>query len=128
MPCVYHESPAEIQEREQRELNRHLTPLHTVIDVLKQELAERDAMLCGVFTLFENGVCVNSSELGLNDILSQVNWKEAGVTEAQTHTWWEDHKLKDEARQQAEAAVLAARRTAALVKLTPAERELLGLE
>ena len=52
-----------------------------------------------------------------------------GIGTSKLRKWWIDHKEKDQARRQREAAEQAKRnaRSAALSKLTPEERTLLGL-
>jgi hypothetical protein len=136
MPCVYHESPSEIQEREQRALNRQLEPLQHEIDVLKQELAERDAMLCGVLSsMFELDGYLGAA-ISLDGAARKFSYcvqeyfdeREAGVSWAMMEAWWVSHREQDRARKAVEAEAQVRKREAALAKLTPEERALLGLE
>lgn len=127
MPCIYHETAEEIRRNEQLARERELALLREEIHVLQEELKEREAMLCGVFTLLENGFESHGITFYLQAVLEKVDWTEAGVSITQAKAWWADHKEQDEARKRKEAVILAAKRAAALAKLTPAERELLGV-
>jgi hypothetical protein len=79
------------------------------------DLAEFEAALCGVLTVIEN---TNQ----LDKLLGKIDWKEAGVSRAKVEKWWAAHTAADKKRRQKEAL-----KTAALGKLTPAERKALGL-
>lgn len=131
MPCMTYESPAEIRDREMAERSereRELTePLIAKIDIQGRQIAELESMLCGVFTLLENGISVNSSDLFLEDILFQVNWKGTGMTQMWAEEWWAEHKAADKRRKEAEQILLGVKRRTALAKLTPEERKLLGV-
>ena len=134
MPCVTYETLEEIAARlraseadRESAMERTLGPLHAKIDIQGRQIAELEAMLCGVFTLLENGICVNSSDLFLDDILTQVNWKGTGTTQMWAEEWWAEHKKQDTLRKEAEQILMEVKRRTALSKLTPEERELLGL-
>jgi len=135
MPCVYHESPEEIREGARRALNRQLEPLQAEIDMLKHDIAVREAMLCGVLSSMFDLDGYLGAAISLDGAARKFSYcvqeyfdeAEAGVSWAQLESWWVDHREQDRRRREAEAAILAARRAAALVKLTPEERELLGL-
>lgn len=75
-------------------------------------------------------------QLSDEDIISRIDFAEAGISEADLRAWRQRHRARDEARRQAEAlrieqARLAREREAiaqaALQKLTPEERAALGL-
>lgn len=135
MPCIYHETAKEIQRNEQLARERELAPLREEIRVLQEELKERDAMMCGVlsslFTLdgYWGASCkVDGNNMGFSSaVRAHFDETESGVSWEQLESWWVDHRAQDEARRKAEAAALAAKRAAALCKLTPAEREILGV-
>lgn len=132
MPCMTYETPEEIERFAQEARNRNLAPLREEIDVLRAELAERDAMLCGVLSSIYklDGYIQNTMILQdyfSNSVGEWFNEAEAGVTWDSVQQWWTDHKLKDEARKAVEAAERERKREAALAKLTPEERALLGV-
>ena len=82
------------------------------------EYENTNALLCAIVRVLENSG-------NLDHALNSVDWKEAGVTKATFHAWWEKHKRLDEERRVREVA--AARRAelvrSAESKLTPEERE-----
>lgn len=133
MPCIVHETPDEIAENARRAQDKITGPLHSQIQNLTRKLAERDAMLCAVLTVFEEGRLTFTDDrddqfaFGLYDLYHEVDWEEAGVSKSDMVEWWKDHKEQDAKRQAQEAAKLAARRKRALEKLTSKERLLLGL-
>ena len=135
MPCRTYETPEEIARFEQEARERNLAPLREEIHVLKAELAERDAMLCGVMSSIcyldgYNGATINveGRTAGLYQLVhDNFDETDSGVTWSQLEAWWSDHLIQDEARKRKEAVILAAKRAAALAKLTPAEREILGV-
>jgi hypothetical protein len=132
MPCRTYETPEEIQRQDQIARERELAPLRTEIHVLQEELAERDAMLCGVLSsiYYLDGYIQTNMILKdyfSNSVREWFNETESGVTWERLQSWWADHKAQDEARKQAEAADREQKRAAVLAKLTPAERELLGV-
>lgn len=136
MPCMTYETPEEIQRAAAEAMmlrrERELAPLKTEIAVLKQELAERDAMLCGVLSsiYYLDGYIQTTMILKdyfSNSVREWFNETESGVTWERLQAWWADHKAQDEARKQAEAPAPALKREAALAKLTPEERKLLGV-
>jgi len=80
--------------------------------------------LCAVFRKLE-------AEHGLlmEGFLNQIDWRGAGVTKKEVLSWWNTHKEQDERRREREAQEAAAKKLkkAALAKLTPEERKLLGV-
>ena len=132
MPCRTYETPEEIQRQDQIARERELAPLRTEIHVLQEELAEREAMLCGVLSsiYYLDGYIQTNMILKdyfSNSVREWFNETESGVTWERLEEWWAEHKAQDEARKQAEAADREQKRAAVLAKLTPAERELLGV-
>lgn len=73
-------------------------------------------------TKFEAMLCAFVTKLAVTDrldkVVESIDWNEAGVTRREFESWWQAHLTKDTARR---------RREAALAKLTPDERRLLGL-
>ena len=122
MPCITHETAEERAEAARRHEQKITGPLHEETDTLKAELAERDAMLCGVLTCLET----DGSGPELLAALAHFDADEAGVSIEAIRSWWDDHKKKDAERRAAEAAELEARKAQALKKLTLEERILLG--
>ena len=127
MPCRVDPTPEELAESRRLREQAITGPLHEEISVLKEELKEREAMLCGVFTVLENGFESHGITFYLAAVLEQVNWKEAGVTMHATETWWEDHKERDAEQRAQEAAARERRRRDILARLSAEEREILGL-
>lgn len=86
------------------------------------ELGMVTASLCAVMTRLEQF-------MPAKDFLAQVDWAEAGVLREDFDRWWKEHKAEDVKRRRAEAKERerVAAREAALAKLTPAERKLLGV-
>jgi hypothetical protein len=82
-----------------------------------------EATLCAISAVLER-----SDQL--KAVLDQVDWKEAGVKRYQFESWWATHKAEDELRRTAEQAAAERKRkiSAARAKLTPEERQLLGLK
>lgn len=128
MPCIYHETPEEIHAREEAIRRGREDPLGARIGRLERELAQREAMLCGLFTLLENGFTSHGITFYLPAVLDRVDWQEAGTTRRCTEQWWEDHRARDEERRAEEARQLERRRQEILARLTPEERGILGLE
>lgn len=109
---------------------------------MEQEIAyERErrlppAMLCAILTVLEN-VTVGHLAIDVDDnermaksaVLDLVDWEEAGVSRREFHTWWREHKAKDEQRRAEEKAERERKRLkkSALAKLTPAEKKALRL-
>ena len=99
--------------------------------MLKAELAEREAMLCGVMTALYRAEGYRISQNGTFLVEAMVwewfNEEEAGVSYDELQSWWTEHQKKDQERKAREAAELENRRQRALTKLTLEERVLLGL-
>jgi hypothetical protein len=80
------------------------------------------AILCGILTELE-------ARGAVDEVFSKVDWDEVGCSQAYALGWWAEHKRRDTKRR-AEAADRAERERvaqAALGKLSPREREALGL-
>lgn len=111
---------------------RELTaPLHEEIDVLKLELAERDAMLDGVLTTLHliDGVFYDGNSAEVVPCLKKhLNAAPAGVTWDLIESWWADHKAKRRAREEKQAQELERRRQEILRRLTAEERDILGIK
>lgn len=131
MPCIVHETPEERAQSARLHRESISGPLQEEISVLRAELAEREAMLCGVMSAMyrsdgwqdRNTSPVNASQM----VMDNFDEAEAGVTISQLEAWWVEHQRKDEQRRVQEAAELEARKKRALKKLTQEERILLGL-
>jgi hypothetical protein len=98
------------------------TELYTEIGRLREENAKVSAIACAALRALDG-----------NNMLEEIDYEEAGVTRLGTVEWFEKHKLADKRRKLKEAkdkaraeAVLAARRSG-LNKLSPLERQALGL-
>lgn len=79
---------------------------------------ELEAMLCAVVRM-----------LGIEVLLLEGNWKEAGVDPDKLSRWFHEHERKDAARrlEKARRAEAARKKEAALAKLTDEEKSLLGV-
>ena len=131
MPCITHDT-AEERAWGARRYEQQLTgPLNEEIGVLKAELAEREAMLCGVMTALYRAEGYQISQNGTFLVEAMMwewfNEEEAGVSYDELQSWWTEHQKKDQERKAREAAELENRRQRALKKLTLEERVLLGL-
>lgn len=95
--------------------------------LIREQLRRAEARVCAVFS------CLEARGL-MDEVIKNINWQEAGLTQQSTLRWWEQHKEQDRRRRKAEKeqAEHAARekRLAAigLAKLTPEERKALGLK
>lgn len=122
MPCRDDRSLAEDAHQAEQAL---VAPLNAEIDQLKSQLADRDAMLCAVLTVFEE-----QRMAGYNyaELCSYINWQAAGIKEIDFDRWWVAHQERDRQRKKREAEQLVEQRRAAMARLTPKERKILGLE
>jgi hypothetical protein len=95
---------------------------------LRNELARKDAILCAVFSELER-TPDPQFKTALGRVYNNADWMEAGVTLRWVAQWWEDHKKEDIRRRNREATerALNEQKEAALAKLTPKERALLGI-
>jgi len=82
-----------------------------------------EASLCGILRVLD-------VPYDKEKILELVDWKEAGVTRKEFETWWMGHRRKDQLRKMAEEEAKRKEdvKAKALAKLTPEERELLGVK
>lgn len=87
-----------------------------------QEPRRIAAALCALLTFFE-------AEGTIRQTLDKMDWDEAGVSRLWVEGWWDEHKREDTIRREQEAQERDRRiaRQAALSKLSPDEREALGL-
>lgn len=90
------------------------------------EKGTQTSRLCAVFTVLQRRGM-------LDEILSQCDWRESGVSKKSTLEWWERHQREDVARRQREAQererdrMKQAAREKAKKALTREERKLLGI-
>jgi hypothetical protein len=134
-----YETPSEIaareREREKQILSDAIGPLHAKIDIQGRQIAELEAMLCGLMSSLAylegydcSAASVAVARKGFYDTVhDNFDETECGVTWQQLEEWWTNHQLQDRLRKQAEQQAVEARKQAALAKLTPAERKLLGI-
>lgn len=144
MPCSTYQTPEELDADRRQRRRELLAPLQEEIDVLKLELAERDAMLCGVITAVSARERLTHERLEtswsgdgprpkvtdeylLEEFRRTYDETKAGVTWNGLMEWWKSHQKRDEQRRQDEAAAQEARRQEIIQRLTPEEREILGL-
>jgi hypothetical protein len=80
------------------------------------------ARLCAVFSVLEKQGL-------LEEVLRNANWQGSGVSSASTMQWWEEHKARDRRRILREEQEIQRRRdrAAAIAKLNPKDRKVLGL-
>lgn len=86
----------------------------------RDALSQRDAMLCAILHAVEA-----RGPNAIDQLLEEVNWKEAGMLPSDVLRWWSKHKRADKERRKREAEEKA-RRTL-IDRLTPEERRLLRL-
>lgn len=139
MPCMTYEPPEEIAARElaneKERQDRATQPLIAKIGIQGRQIAELEAMLCGVLTTMayldgynDASVQVNGNYFKFYDVIRDwFNEEESGVTWVQLENWWTEHKAADKRRKEAEQVILEVKRRTALAKLTSEERALLGL-
>jgi hypothetical protein len=108
----------------------------TVPDKEYNDLKDTEAMLCGITKVLEShrdqciiGVENNGGENILDNVLNDVDWKEVGTSKKKFYAWWTKHKAADAAKKADKELICdkANRVKAALKKLTPEERKLLGI-
>jgi len=89
-----------------------------------------EAALCGLFTAIEKWGNDTTPEGRLKMMLNKIDWKETGVKRKSVEKWWKEHKAEDAARHKREDAEKrkAELKTSALSKLSPDEREALGIK
>jgi hypothetical protein len=104
--------------------DRHAAP-RTYNGLTAEQL---EAVLCGLFTVLEDHGLVGGYSIAA--WLAAVDWEEAGVTRKQAADWWKAHKAADKARLERETRIReeAELKASALSKLTPAERNALGIK
>ena len=106
------------------------------IKKLKKQISFAESALCAVLRAGENNV---GERIG--NILDLVDFPAAGIKQKELEKWFENHKVLDEKikkekaekMKKARAAMiererLNKERNAALAKLTPAERKMLGVK
>lgn len=79
-----------------------------------------EAMLCAICMAIESGVYIDGT-------LKEVNWVEAGVSHEDFYDWWAAHKARDRERRERAKANRDNLQAQARAKLTPEEREALGI-
>lgn len=97
---------------------------------LREQVRFLEASLCSVLSVLEGkkGLVRNTEEL-----LSKVDYKEAGISRKELERWWAQHKEADRRRREREARQLAEKqrvqglRSAAMAKSTEEKRRALGL-
>jgi len=136
MPCRVDPTPEELAESARRR-DRALTgPLHEEIFVLKEELKERDAMLCGVLTAlaaiddaFHMRLTSDGQPLNIGDALPVwYDGGESGVSWNAVNAWWLDHQEKDRLRREQQAHMREIKRREIMSRLSAEEREILGIK
>jgi len=80
------------------------------------------AILCGILTELE-------ARLAVDEVFAAVDWDEVGCSQEYAKGWWAEHKRRDAIRHAEDARRAERERIAqaARARLTPAEREALGL-
>lgn len=80
------------------------------------------AALCAPLTVIESGG-------RLSEMLASLDYQEGGFTGAELEEWWSRHKEEDATRRRKEAEERRREelRQSALQKLTPAEKQALGI-
>lgn len=92
-------------------------------DRIRNAKASKDAAIA------EGLACAVIRHFGIDAIINQIDCVEAGLDKKDIKQWWKEHSAKDAARIAKEQSARKAEeaRKAALAKLTPAERKLLGV-
>ena len=117
MPCTTYEGEQERVYRASQLLKARL------YDEIEGQLHERDAMLCAVLTVFNQGkigyIDSHDEEIVFEvaDILAEVDWQAAGVDRKNFEIWWKQHQEKDGKHLRKDAKQLATTQPAALSNL-----------
>jgi hypothetical protein len=79
--------------------------------------------------VLETVLCTAVRAVGIDELIAKGDWSEAGIKADSVRDWWDQHEKADAARRKEEARVaeLNRRRAEALAKLSPDEREALGI-
>lgn len=97
------------------------------LPALKKQIAFAESVLCQALAAIEHlDSLVETVSPKTGDFYDWINFREAGVTKAQVTKWHQAHKLLDAKHR--EEARLKQVREAALAKLTPEERQVLGVK
>lgn len=95
--------------------------------------AERSRALASEMQLLTGSLCAVLSWLErrslLQTTLDEIDWAEAGVERVHLRKWWSQHRRRDQQRRREEMEERSRQRTRrrALEKLSPEEREALGI-
>jgi hypothetical protein len=97
---------------------------HPAPDLHGAELAVVGPALCAILRAL-----AKEKGLLMEGLLNQVDWRQAGVTKKEVLDWWKKHEEQDRIYQEEKARRAAEKKAkkAALEKLTPEERKLLGV-
>jgi hypothetical protein len=60
-------------------------------------------------------------------VIARIDQQEAGVSMNAIETWWHEHKIQDAERRVREAQAMEAQRKEIIDRLTPEERQILGI-
>lgn len=123
-----------LQKRRERELT---APMQEEIDVLKLELAERDAMLSALLTALANiddamHMRLTSDNMPLKLLRDAMPvWyeiEEGGLSWEGVERWWLDHQTQLRARKEQQAQERNGQRQEILSRLSAKERDILGIK
>ena len=93
---------------------------------LKKQISFAESALCAALGTIEKMLIKQGSgDFGYRDVYEAIDYKEAGITEVDLRTWHKNHKKLDKKHREEEKRKLKA---SALAKLTPEEREALGVK
>lgn len=98
------------------------------VGTLEKKLKLTEAMLCAVLAAINSKVMF-AQIMAIVDENEEIGTTDAGISSAEIRSWWMKHQKADQARREAEAKQRRELETrkAALAKLTPEEKKLLGL-
>ena len=125
MPCItyYDDHPEDIEGRSRSDLEKHVAFLESAL------CASLNALETVTVTAAQTVYGDRAANLPLDNFYNSIDYKAAGIKKSLLVGWHKLHKKQDakyraeEAARQAEAEA----KRAALAKLTPAERKLLGV-
>ena len=93
---------------------------------LKKRISFAESALCATLATTEKLLeKLGTGDFGYRDVYEAIDYKEAGITEAQLREWHANHKLLDAQHRVEEIKKLKA---SALAKLTAEEKKALGLK
>ena len=96
---------------------------------LERKVAKLEAALCSILSYYDGPWKQEFKGKGVPNLLSKLDYEEAGISREWIEQWWVSHQEEDRKRKDKELKSLAKQKAKinALNKLTAEERKLLGI-